>query len=64
MQNTNTTDVDPELWQPGEVHTIPRIRGRAYPCTVTRVLPSVVEFRGPTGPGSITKDLYRKLVSR
>lgn len=55
---------DPELWLPGDVRVIPRVRGRAYPCTIVRVLPSIIEFRGPTGAGSITRDLYHRLAAR
>jgi hypothetical protein len=53
---------DPELWTPGMVKQIPRIVGRAYPCTVTRITPTHIEFRGPTGAGSITRSLYMALI--
>lgn len=55
---------DPELWQPGDVKDIPTVLGLSYPCTITRVLPAIVEFTGPTGPGCITRALYAELTRR
>lgn len=54
---------DPELWQPGDVKEIPTVPGLTYSCTITRVLPSVIEFDGQTGPGCITRELYAELTS-
>lgn len=53
---------DPELWQPGDVKEIPTVLGLSYSCTITRVLPSVIEFTGPTGRGCITRELYAELT--
>lgn len=53
---------DPELWQPGEVKDIPRVMGRSYPCTITAITPTAIEFRGPTGDGAITRALYATLT--
>lgn len=63
MSTATLTPVDdPELWLPGDVKEIPTVLGLAYSCTITRVLPSVIEFTGPTGRGCITRDLYAELT--
>jgi hypothetical protein len=59
--NTYLAD-DPELWEPGMVKRIPRIEGRSYPCIITRVTPTMIEFRGPTGDAAITRTLYTHLM--
>lgn len=53
---------DPELWKTGEVKSLPTIDGRGYLCRITRVLPAVIEFDGPTGPACITRSLYATLT--
>ena len=51
-----------ELWKPGQWHYIPRIDEDGDYCQITRLTMNIIDFQGPTGPASITRELYRRLI--